>query len=248
MKQTLLLLDILIVSYCIHRSNGFHVRFENGSEFEGRMEIQYHDDQRGTVCDGRWNHNDTQVLCRQLGFESANNTDEGYTTWFYSVSCNGTEGALEQCLNGTVWKSTREQGTGTECISSNNALSNKILEFSCNIDFRSPSSEDDNIYSYMPATASPESIRIVLSGHNTTIIIYQTHHSSPSWEIILAIVGAIVGIVGTIATVVIAATGVVTCRNSLKNPIICVPNRELLCMYTVQCKAYTRIYQIWIQS
>ena len=201
MKQILLLLKFIIVSACVYRSNGVLVRFENGSEFEGRVEIQYHNHERGTVCDGGWNRNDTLVLCRQLGFESAKTTDEGYTTWFYSASCNGTsEVALEQCSNDTEWKSHEEDPGAYECASSNNAPNNKTQLFSCNIDFRLPSSEDgDNIYGHMPVTASHESTRMVLSSHHTTIIIQR--------ETIWSIVGSVLG---TIATVIVAVTAVIT--------------------------------------
>ena len=208
MKQILLLIEFLIVSACVHRSIGFPVRFENGSEYEGRLEIQYHDEM-GTVCDDGWDRNDTLVVCRQLGFESANNTD--YTIWFYSSSCDGTEAALERCLNGTEWKSTHGQDPGVKCTS-NNGTNNNTQQFFCNIDsFRLLSSEDgESMYSYLPATANLEFIRIVLYLQNTTVIII--HDSSPIWMIVATTVGAI-------TSVVIAVTGVVTCLCCKKKEI-----------------------------
>ena len=63
MKQILLLWEFIIVSACVHRSSAFYVHFDNGSEFEGRIEIQYHDDERGgTVCDGGWNRSNHTVV------------------------------------------------------------------------------------------------------------------------------------------------------------------------------------------
>ena len=216
MKQILLLLEFIIVCACVHRSNSFPVRFENGSEFKGRLEIQFHDDELGTVCDDGWDRNDTLVVCRQLEFESANNTDDesNYTIWYYSSSCDGTEAALEQCLNGTEWKGTHGQDPGVKCTSSNNGPTNNTQQFFCDIDFRLPSLEDgESMYSYLPATASLEFIRIVLHPHNTTVIPHYTHDIS-LWIIVPTIVGAI-------ATVVIAIIGIVKCLWGKKqNPSI----------------------------
>ena len=186
MKQ-ILLLKFIIASTCIYRFNGFHVRFDNGFEFEARVEIQYDDEERGhTVCDGGWNRNDTRVIsCRHLGpesvEESANDTtDETYyeegnhTIWFNSTSCNGTELALEQCLHSAKCTTS----------SSNDRAPNNYNEtqfFSCNIDFQQQSSEDnENIYSTVPATAVKglKSIRIVLSGYNNTVIIINNNNTT----------------------------------------------------------------------
>ena len=122
MKQILLLLEFIILTTCVYRSSAFHVHFDNGSDFEGRIEIQYHVDGQGMVCDGGWNprSNDTEVVCRQLSFGSAkestnDTTDEGDyyegdngTIWFESVSCYSGQSALEQCSDDD-WESTHEQ-------------------------------------------------------------------------------------------------------------------------------------------
>ena len=193
MKQ-ILLLKFIIASTCIYRFNGFRVHFDNGSEFEARVEIQYNDDEERahTVCDSGWNRNDTRVMsCRQLGpesvEESANATDEAYyeegnyTIWFNSTSCNGTELALEQCLH-SEWESDHEPDAGAICSSSNAPNNyNETKLFSCNIDFQQQSSEDgENIYSTMPATAVKglKSIRIVLSGYNNTVIIINNNNTT----------------------------------------------------------------------
>ena len=50
MKQILLLLELLVVSNCVYRSNGFKVRFDNGSEYEGRVEMQFDNSTQGIQC------------------------------------------------------------------------------------------------------------------------------------------------------------------------------------------------------
>lgn len=113
MKQTanlsiLLLLKLIIVSICVY---GFKVRFDNGSEYEGKVEIQYYDDTGTVRCSDEWNPNDTQtIFCRRLRANESSideAIDEAYyhgrdngTIWFDSVSCNGTGPALEQCSYG----------------------------------------------------------------------------------------------------------------------------------------------------
>ena len=115
MKQILLLLEFMIIFAGVHRCNSFRVRFDNGSEYEGKVEIQYYDD-NSTVC-VEWRQNNTQVVhCKELGFEESRDEeadnyegDVNGTIWFDSVSCNGTELALEQCTH-SGWESTRMLG------------------------------------------------------------------------------------------------------------------------------------------
>ena len=112
MKQTLLLKLIVVVSAFVYRSDGFKVRFDNGSEFEGRVEIEYHNGMCLVLADkivaanGHLNliANDKH-MCRQLDFESTQESvsgirrNEAYyggnngTIWFTSMSCTGTESA-----------------------------------------------------------------------------------------------------------------------------------------------------------
>lgn len=220
MKQVLLLLKLAILSNC--RVYGFHVYFDNGSQFEGRIEIQYHDDKWGRVCDSGLNLNDTQVVsCRQLNFKSGqeatnDHTDETYhygrsndTVWFVSVSCNGTESALEKCSHGEL-DSTHERDSGLYCTSNSTSgdlsTNNNTEQFSCNIDFQLSEGDSgkimdrENIYSTLPVIAMVEAIRIVLSGHhnNTMIIINNNNNATPTWVVVSAIGTGILAVLALI--------------------------------------------------
>ena len=161
------------------------------------------------MCDGGWNRsNDTEVVCRQLSFGSAENStndtrDEAYyheggngIFWFESFSCNGSEPALEQCLY-DEWESTQEQDAGVKCASNNDFIPNKTQQFSCNIDFRSSRDLEEIMdgEKKLPAASDLKSMRIVLSDHhnNATIIINNINNAegAPTWLIVTAITGAI---------------------------------------------------------
>ena len=200
MKQ-ILLLELLAVSTCVYRSNGFKVRFDNGSEYEGKVEIRRYDNStQGTVCDSGWDLNDTQVVCRKLGLSAiANDTrDEDYyyeggngTIWFESASCNGTESTIEQCPHGE-WESTYEQGAGVKCISSNNSdfrPNNKTQQFYCNIEI--VANYGKNVYSRDAENPRENltSLCIALSVHHNTNT--GSSGSHPVWIIVSAVAGAI---------------------------------------------------------
>ena len=85
------------------------VRLVNGpTSYEGTVEV-YYNGQWGTVCDDGWDLNDAQVVCRQLGFDSAidaiNARSGAYygqgsgQIWLNNVNCVGNESTVVNCLH-----------------------------------------------------------------------------------------------------------------------------------------------------
>ncbi|CAB1341567.1 unnamed protein product [Coregonus sp. 'balchen'] len=82
------------------------IRLVNGNgRCSGRVEI-YYSGQWGTVCDDSWDIKDAEVVCRQLGCESANQVlskahygPGSGTIWLDDVACTGSEGYLTECLH-----------------------------------------------------------------------------------------------------------------------------------------------------
>ena len=80
-----------------------NIRLVNGGAYYGRVEV-HHNGQWGTVCDDGWDINDADVVCRQLGFPSANSApccarygQGSGTIWMGDVRCSGTETSLFHC-------------------------------------------------------------------------------------------------------------------------------------------------------
>ncbi|CAB4019786.1 Deleted in malignant brain tumors 1 [Paramuricea clavata] len=69
----------------------------------GRVEVFYND-KWGTICDDRWDINDTKVVCHQLGYKYAVKALQGRDVldgtgqiWLDDVSCTGSEQSLSSC-------------------------------------------------------------------------------------------------------------------------------------------------------
>eukprot|EP00800_Vazella_pourtalesii_P016643 TRINITY_DN484_c0_g1_i3.p1 TRINITY_DN484_c0_g1~~TRINITY_DN484_c0_g1_i3.p1 ORF type:complete len:139 (-),score=22.41 TRINITY_DN484_c0_g1_i3:15-431(-) len=80
------------------------IRLVDGkNEFEGRIEIFY-EDEWGSVCDDLWSTRNTEVVCRQLGFEGPTETVSATVfragsgrIWLDNVVCIGTESDIGDC-------------------------------------------------------------------------------------------------------------------------------------------------------
>ena len=90
----------------------------------GRVEVFYNG-KWGEICNHRWDFNDVQVACRQLGYKYAVRTLQGSEIshvpgrpiWLHKVACNGDERDLTSCFNSewenrTCWKNVP---AGVEC-------------------------------------------------------------------------------------------------------------------------------------
>ena len=78
------------------------IRLVDGTSYSnGRLEIMWNG-QWGTICGGYyWDHRDTKVACRQLGFLGAKKyyfyPGSGGPIWIGRVRCKGNEESLWQC-------------------------------------------------------------------------------------------------------------------------------------------------------
>ncbi|KAJ8043083.1 Soluble scavenger receptor cysteine-rich domain-containing protein SSC5D [Holothuria leucospilota] len=80
------------------------VRLADGvSNSSGRIEV-LHNGEWGTVCEDGWNLTDSDVVCRQLGYPTAEVTyrhaffgeGSGFI-WSNELQCNGNESYLSEC-------------------------------------------------------------------------------------------------------------------------------------------------------
>ena len=75
----------------------------NGINYAGRVEVFYQG-KWGKICRNEWDINDVNVVCRQLGFQSAlaefigmDTKNETIPVAFSNVACTGQEPFLASC-------------------------------------------------------------------------------------------------------------------------------------------------------
>ncbi|XP_028407316.1 deleted in malignant brain tumors 1 protein-like [Dendronephthya gigantea] len=94
---------------------------ENGT---GRVEV-FFNGTWGTICDDRWDFRDAKVVCRQLGYQDAIRSLEGWQVpagsgriWLDHVSCFGTENSISSCSHRGwgIHDCTHWEDAGLECI------------------------------------------------------------------------------------------------------------------------------------
>ena len=97
----------------------------------GRVEILFRGEW-GTVCDDGWNMQNTEVACRQLGYDGANGhlkVGPGTgRTWLDNVNCRGDEDALALCPHNGFGVHNCFHG---EDIAVNCSGSRKYIELCC---------------------------------------------------------------------------------------------------------------------
>lgn len=112
-------------SEAVHIYKNYDIRLTDGKDgsFEGRVEV-YRVGSWGTICDDGWDHNDAQVVCKQLGYAGVEVVHqksyfgEGRgPIWLDNLACNGSESNLGQCSH-NGWGShdcTHARDAGVVC-------------------------------------------------------------------------------------------------------------------------------------
>ena len=84
------------------------------------MEV-YHNGEWGTVCNDGWTLNAAQVVCREIGFDSAIKTlhygQGSGQIWLDNVVCIGNESSIEKCSHGGwgIHDCTHSEDVGVQC-------------------------------------------------------------------------------------------------------------------------------------
>ena len=87
----------------------------------GRVEVK-HTGIWGSICDDGWDHRESTVICRQLGYQTGYAIGPDYFTagrtstyspgtgeiWLAGVQCSGTEGRFDECEFQYGWGETGE--------------------------------------------------------------------------------------------------------------------------------------------
>ena len=88
----------------------------------GRVEVLGPGGVWGTVCADGWGINEANVVCRQLGFQSATRACGGACygegagpIWMDDVACMGNERTLQSCMHSTSHDCGHGKDAGVEC-------------------------------------------------------------------------------------------------------------------------------------
>ncbi|CAH1252512.1 PRSS12 [Branchiostoma lanceolatum] len=105
---------------------GSEIRLVGGAgPNEGRVEV-YHNGEWGTICDDLWGIEDANVVCRMLGYGSADQATSTATPfgqgsgqiWLDNVACSGTEASLADCTHSGwgIHNCAHSEDAGVVCI------------------------------------------------------------------------------------------------------------------------------------
>ena len=90
---------------------------------EGRLKV-YYSGKWGTICDDSWDIRDARVVCRELGFQDAEDfLPKAYfgkgtgQIWMIQVDCVGNESSLLSCRRNTSKNHScgHDQDVGVRC-------------------------------------------------------------------------------------------------------------------------------------
>ena len=99
------------------------------------MEV-YYNGEWGTVCGDRWDLDDAQVVCRQLGYGPpiavryrAYYGQGSGQIWLDNLKCNGNESTIEECLHAGwgMHDCEHDEDAGVECAANGNSNCITIL-------------------------------------------------------------------------------------------------------------------------
>jgi galectin-3-binding protein len=111
----------------VDKTVAVQLRGPQSSNGTGRVEV-YHDGEWGTICVYGWDMNDTDVVCRELGFKYSIRTIYGSyfprsgRVWLSDVSCTGNEHYFSECSHGGWGKQSclYYNEVGVECSTAGN--------------------------------------------------------------------------------------------------------------------------------